>query len=209
VKLPDPPLLLVTDHRQTRLPLARVVQQALAAGGRWVSLREKKLRDLEQIVLATVLKRLTDLAGACLTLHGRTELAVAAGVDGVHLPSGGDARAARAVFGAAGLIGISVHSVAEASELDPDLVDYAAAGPAFETASKPGYGPALGVPGIAAMSRASAVPIIAIGGIEAANVAEILDAGASGIAVMGAVMRSSEPENEMKRLLAALRASRQ
>jgi thiamine-phosphate pyrophosphorylase len=99
-----------------------------------------------------------------------------------------------------------VHSVAEAGGLDPDLVDYAVAGPAFATASKPGYGPVLGAAGIAAMSRASKVPIIAIGGVEAANVAEVLDAGASGVAVMGGVMRSPEPENEVKRLLAALRA---
>jgi thiamine-phosphate pyrophosphorylase len=206
VRLPEPPLLLVTDRTQTRLPLGRVVERALAAGCRWVSLRERDLRDVEQVVLAAVLRPLTDLVAARLTLHGSPALAKAAGADGVHLPSGADARAARAAFGTAGLIGMSVHSVAEAGELDPDLVDYAVAGPAFATASKPGYGPALGAEGIAAMARASKVPIIAIGGVEATNVAEVLDAGAAGVAVMGGVMRSSEPENTMKRLLAALRS---
>ena len=206
MSLPQPPLLLVTDRTQTRLPLGRVVERALAAGCRWVSLREKDLRDVEQVVLAAVLRPLTHLVAARLTLHGSPALAKAAGADGVHLPSGSDAHAARAAFGPAGLVGMSVHSVAEAAELDPDLVDYAVAGPAFATASKPGYGPLLGPAGIAAVSRASKVPIIAIGGVEAANVAEILDAGASGVAVMGGVMRSPEPENEVKRLLAALRA---
>jgi thiamine-phosphate pyrophosphorylase len=206
VRLPDPPLLLVTDRKQARLTLSRVVERALAAGCRWVSLREKDLRDVEQVVLATVLKPLTDLVEARFTLHGKPALAKAAGIDGVHLPSGGDASAARAAFGTAGLIGMSVHSVAEVSELDPRLVDYAVVGPAFETASKPGYGPALGAQGIAALARAAAVPIIAIGGIEAENVADVLDAGASGIAVMGGIMRAEAPENEVKRLLAAMRS---
>jgi len=204
VRLPDPPLLLVTDRNQARLPLGRVVERALAAGCRWISLREKDLREVEQVVLASVLKPLTRLAKARLTLHGSSAVAKAAGVDGVHLPAGGDAAAARAAFGTAGLIGMSVHSLAEARALDPALVDYAVAGPAFETASKPGYGPALGAQGIAALSRASAVPVIAIGGIAAANVAEVLGAGAFGIAVMGGVMRAPEPEKEVKRLLAAL-----
>lgn len=208
MRLPDPPLLLVTDRRQARLPLARVVERALAAGCRWVSLREKDLRDVEQVVLASVLKRLSSLVEARFTLHGSPELATAAGVDGVHLPSGADPTAARARLGSAALIGISVHSVADVVALDPELVDYAVAGPAFATASKPGYGPALGARGVAALSRASQVPIIAIGGIEPANVAEVLGAGASGIAVMGGVMRAAEPENEVKRLLAALCASR-
>jgi thiamine-phosphate pyrophosphorylase len=208
VRLPDPPLLLVTDRKQTRSPLGRVVERALAAGCRWVSLREKDLRDVEQVVLATVLKPLTDLVDARFTLHGSPSLAKAAGLDGVHLPSGADAAGARAAFGTAGLIGMSVHSAAEAGELDPAVVDYVVAGPTFETASKPGYGPSLGARGIAVLSRVSTVPVIAIGGINAANVAEILDAGAAGIAVMGGVMRAPEPELEVKRLLAALRAGR-
>lgn len=208
MRLPDPPLLLVTDRKQAQLPIARVVERALAAGCRWVSLREKDLRAAEQVALASVLKPLTDLAGARFTLHGSPTVAQAAGVDGVHLPSGCDAANARAVLGGAALIGISVHSVADVTKLDPRLVDYAVAGPVFETASKPGYGPTLGVRGIAALSRASPVPIIAIGGIEPAGLAEILKAGASGIAVMGAIMRAAEPEDEVRRLLAALGSSR-
>jgi thiamine-phosphate pyrophosphorylase len=204
VTIPDPPLLLVTDRQQARLPLGNVVERALWAGCRWISLREKDLSEVEQVALATGLKVLTHAAKARFTLHGSPAIAKAAGVDGVHLPSGGDAAAARAAFGAAGLIGMSVHSIAEARELDPAPVDYVVAGPAFETASKPGYGPALGAQGIAELSRASAVPVIAIGGITAANVTELLDAGASGIAVMGGVMRAAEPESEVRRLLAAM-----
>jgi thiamine-phosphate pyrophosphorylase len=209
VRLPDPPLLLVTDRKQARLPLARVVERALAGGCRWISLREKDLPAVEQVVLASVLKPLARLAGACLTLHGKPELAMVAGVDGVHLPADADAAAARGAIGTTGLIGISVHSVTQACRVDPALVDYAIAGPAFETASKPGYGPALGARGTTALVRACPVPVIAIGGIEAANVADVLAAGAVGVAVMGGVMRAEAPEREVKGLLAALSARRQ
>lgn len=102
------------------------------------------------------------------------------------------------------LIGMSVHSPGEASILDPETVDYAVAGPFAETASKPGYGPALGIDGLAAIVRASPVPVIAIGGIDAANTADCLAAGAAGIAVMGSIMRAPDPAGEMARLVAAL-----
>ncbi len=204
MRLPDPPLLLVTDRKQTRIPLAAVVERSLAAGCRWVSLREKDLPDIEQIVLATVLKSLMHLVEGRLTVHGSPALAKASGVDGVHLPSGAEPAGARGALGRGALIGISVHSVAEAEDLDPTLVDYAIAGPAFATASKPGYGPALGARGLAAIAAATPVPIIAIGGIEAANVRQVLDAGATGIAVMGGLMRATAPEREMKRLLDAM-----
>jgi thiamine-phosphate pyrophosphorylase len=204
VRLPDPPLLLVTDRKQTKIPLAEVVERALAAGCRWVSLREKDLPDTEQIALAAVLKSLTHLVEARLTVHGTPAVAKAAGVDGVHLPSGADPAGARVALGRGALIGISVHGVSEAEDLDPVLVDYAIAGPAFETASKPGYGPALGARGLAAIAAVTPVPIIAIGGIEPANVRQVLDAGATGIAVMGGLMRAAAPEREMKWLIDAM-----
>jgi thiamine-phosphate pyrophosphorylase len=80
------------------------------------------------------------------------------------------------------------------------------AGPAYETASKPGYGPALGPTGIAAITAASNIPVVAIGGIVPDTVPELLAAGARGIAVMGAVMRSDDPGQAIERLLAAMPA---
>jgi len=67
-------------------------------------------------------------------------------------------------IGSGALVGLSIHSIAEARALDPGFVDYAVAGPVFETPSKPGYGPALGPEGIRAIAAAARVPIIAIGG---------------------------------------------
>jgi thiamine-phosphate pyrophosphorylase len=202
LKLPDPPLLVVTDRHQARLPLADVVRAALAAGCRWVSMREKDLCEEDQIALASTLLPIARRHGARLTVHGDAALAQACGSDGVHLPAGGDPAAARKMLGREKLIGVSLHTVTEAEAIDAGIVDYAIAGPAFETASKPGYGPEIGRKGLAEIARAAPVPVLAIGGLNATRAAEVLAAGPAGIAVMGSIMRAVEPGREVKALLA-------
>jgi thiamine-phosphate pyrophosphorylase len=202
LKLPDPPLLVVTDRHQARLPLADVVRAALAAGCRWISMREKDLSEEDQIGLASTLLPIARRHGACLTVHGEAALARACGSDGVHLSAGGDPAAAREMLGREKLIGVSLHTVTEAEAIDPGIVDYAIAGPAFETASKPGYGPEIGRKGLAEIARAATVPVLAIGGLNATRAAEVLAAGPVGIAVMGSIMRAVEPGREVKALLA-------
>lgn len=201
--LPDPPLLLITDRRQARDDLAAVVAQACAGGCRWLSLREKDLPEAEQIALLARLREVVPPFGARLTLHGTAELARAAGADGVHLPGGGDAAAARALLGPGALVGLSVHAPTEAAAADPAQLDYITASPVFLTASKPGYGPALGTEGLAAFAAACAVPVIALGGVAASNAAACRAAGAAGLAVMGSVMRAGDPAAVMADLIAA------
>jgi len=209
VRLPDPPLLVVTDRRQARTSLAEIVGQVCAAGCRWISIREKDLPAAEQIALAQSLLPIAQRFGARLTLHGDARIAKAAGADGAHLPAGGgDPRAARAILGDDALVGISVHHVGEAAALDPRLIDYAIAGPVHETVSKPGYGPALGVGGFAAIVRASPVRVMAIGGIEPEVVADLLGVGAAGVAAMGSVMRAADPALEISNLLEAITEGR-
>jgi thiamine-phosphate pyrophosphorylase len=197
-------LLLVTDRKQAAAPLAEILGAAFAAGCRWASLREKDLSAEEQMNLARELLALARRFGARLTLHGDARLALAAGLDGVHLPAAADPAAARSLLGADALIGISIHSAAEARMLDRALVDYAVLGPVYATTSKPGYGPALGPEGVRLIARGAAVPIIAIGGITPDRVADVMRAGAAGVAVMGSVMRSADPAMEVRALLAAL-----
>ena len=204
VQLPDPPLLLVTDRRQARRPLPEIVRSALAAGCRWVSLREKDLPRDEQILLARSLARTAHACGARLTLHGEPALAKAAGVDGVHLPSGSDTAAARRLLGPGKLVGVSIHTVTEAEAIAPAFVDYAVAGPAFETASKPGYGPEIGGKVLFEMARTARVPVLAIGGINAARLGELIAAGAAGVAVMGSIMRAVDPAQQIRVLIATL-----
>lgn len=204
MRLPDPPLVLVTDRGQARRPLPAIVAAALDAGCRWVSLREKDLPEDEQIILARRFLPMARAAGARLLLHGEASLAKLAGSDGVHLPAGADAAAARALLGAQKLVGVSIHTVTEAVAVDPACVDYALAGPAFETPSKPGYGPEIGRKGLADIARAAPVPVLAIGGINAARIGEVIAAGAAGVAVMGGVMRAADPAQEVRGLIATL-----
>ena len=206
MKLPEPPLLLVTDRKQARRPLIEVVAAAITAGCRWVSLREKDLPEDEQITLARMLAQVAWRHRARLSLHGEPSLALAANTDGVHLPAGSDPAAGRALLGPGKLIGVSIHTVTEAEAIDPAIVDYAIAGPAFETASKPGYGPEIGRKGLGEIARAAKVPIFAIGGLNAMRAAEVLAAGPLGIAVMGGVMRAPDPGQEMRALIATVGA---
>ncbi len=203
MSLPHPPLLLVTDRHQARLALGEVVAQAFCAGCRWVSVREKDLSADDQIIVTRSLL-VARPHGTRLTLHGDAKLAKACAADGVHLPAGSDPVRARALLGPGKLIGVSIHTVTEAEAIDPVVVDYAIAGPAYETASKPGYGPEIGRKGLAEIVRAARVPVIAIGGINVARVAEVLAAGVAGIAVMGSVMRAAYPEEAMRALLATV-----
>ena len=83
-------------------------------------------------------------------------------------------------------------------------IDYAVLGPVHATASKPGYGPALGVEGVRLIANATPAPVIAIGGITPERIANVMSAGAAGVAVMGSVMRSPDPGAEVRALLAAL-----
>jgi len=204
MRLPNPPLLLVTDRRQSRRPLGNIVAVALAAGCRWISLREKDLPPDEQILLARALLPLAHDKGAKLLLHGEAKLAHHAGVDGVHLPSGSDVAAARSLIGRDKILGVSIHTVTEAAALDPTRVDYALAGPAFETLSKPGYGPEIGRKGLGEITRTAGVPVLAIGGVNVARVADLIAAGAAGVAVMGGVMRATDPGQEVGVLIATL-----
>jgi thiamine-phosphate pyrophosphorylase len=207
MKLPDPRLLLVTDRRQARRPLPAIVAAALAAGCRWISLREKDLPEDEQVPLARLLLPMVRRHAARLSIHGEAALAKLAGTDGVHLPSGSDTIAARALLGPEKFIGVSIHTVTEAETIDPKVVDYALAGPAFETVSKPGYGPEIGRKGLAEMARACRVPLLAIGGINTVRVAEVLAAGCAGVAVMGGVMRGADPGAEVGALIATLKGA--
>jgi thiamine-phosphate pyrophosphorylase len=202
--LPWPPLLLITDRLHARGDIYDIAELAFLAGCRWLSLREKDLPPGEQSFLLRKMMQCSERQHAKVTLHGDASLARDAGADGVHLAAGSDAAEARRLFGGGGLIGMSVHAVEEAHAADPKVLDYVVAGPVFETASKPGYGPALGPEGLARIAQASPVPVIAIGGVSPENTLECLAAGAAGIAVMGGVMRVKDPAGAVTQLLGAL-----
>jgi thiamine-phosphate pyrophosphorylase len=208
VILPDPPLLVITDRKQASTKLVSIVTAVLNAGCRWISVREKDLPAAEQVALTRELLALARDFGAVLTLHGNVASARSSGAGGVHLPEGSDPSAARAALRSTALVGISVHGIEQLRALDPTIVDYAIAGPVYVSPSKPGYGPALGSEGLRALVSQARIPVIGIAGIEPGNVADVIAAGAAGIAVMGGVMRAPDPSAHTRALLDALMAAR-
>jgi thiamine-phosphate pyrophosphorylase len=207
MRLPDPPLLIISDRRQARLPLDELAEAAFAGGCRWFSLREKDLPPTERRALLGALVKLGRRCGATVTVHEDVDAALHMGADGVHLPSGSRPETARAKLAGA-LIGASAHSAEEASALLSAGADYVTLSPVFITASKPGYGPALGVEGLARAVAQTPGPVIALGGITAENAALCLSAGAHGVAVMGEVMRAADPQATVAAIIRAMRNDR-
>jgi thiamine-phosphate pyrophosphorylase len=202
--LPSSPLLVISDRSQAPRPLADIVEAAFRAGCRWFSLREKDLPEEERRRLLRELVALGHRYDAIVMVHDDIEAALAEGAGGVHLPGGGDPAAARRRLGPAALVGVSAHSPEEAVAQLRTGADYATLSPVFLSASKPGYGPAVGLDALAEAARLAAGPIVALGGIDAGNIAACLEAGARGVAVMGEVMRAGDPEAAVRRLLAAM-----
>ena len=186
-------LLIVTDRHQAATPLAAIVGEALQAGARWIWLRDRDLPPAERRALAAELLGITRAAKATLTVGGDVDLAADLGADGVHLASDTSAAAisaARIRLGATAIIGVSAHAEADVASAQAAGADYVTLSPIFATASKPGYGPELGVAALALAAR-HGVPVLALGGITPARAGECLRAGAAGITVMGEVMRAA------------------
>jgi thiamine-phosphate pyrophosphorylase len=207
VALPDPPLLVITDRRQAARGLIEIAAAVFDGGGRWLSLREPDLRRADRLARLYNLIAVAAPYGATVTVHGDLESASGAGAHGVHLPRGGDPAAARADLGPAALIGVSAHSLDEARGAEQRGADYVTLSPIFRSESKPGYGPALGTDGLAAIAAAARIPVVALGGVDETNIAACLQAGAAGVAVMGMVMRAPDMAGATRALVAALTAA--
>lgn len=204
MKLPWPPLLLITDRRQARYPLEQVVAAAIEGGCRWVSLREKDLPADERRALLGRLVAIGRPRGVTVTVHEDIEAAAAEGAAGIHLPANGSPQETAQRLGREALIGISCHTVAEIAAAAKAGAHYATLSPIFLSSSKPGYGPALGTE---ALRRAAdhGVPVVALAGIDADNVRSCMIAGAAGAAVMGGIMTAPDAAEATANLIAALR----
>jgi thiamine-phosphate pyrophosphorylase len=202
VSLPVPPVLVITDRHQATLPLEDLAAALFAGGCRWLSLREKDLPATERRALLWRLVTIAKDFRAAVTVHDDLDAAAELGI-GIHLPAGGAITAARLALGAGALIGISAHRAVEIDVAAAANADYATLSPIFLTASKPGYGPALGLD---VLRRPAPLPVLAQGGIDVGNAAACIAAGAAGIAVMGEAMRAADPRAFMADLLAGLPA---
>ena len=192
-KLDTPLLCFVTDRKRCLgRDLEEVVEQAVAHGAGIVQLREKDLSARDLFELGTRVQNA--IAGrAKLILNDRIDVALALNADGVQLPEDGiPVASARQIIGPNLLIGRSVHSVSGAVEAQSDGADFLIAGTIFPSPSHP-YGPTQGVDFLRALCREVSVPILAIGGVTTQNVAEVMEAGYSGVAVISAISEAEDP----------------
>lgn len=180
-------LLVLTDR--TQIPSGRsfveVVRAAVEGGASAVVLREKDLSSDERRRMADELRPFVP------TLLVASDASIAA--DGVHLASADPMPVARPR-----IVGRSCHSIADMARAAREGCDYATVSPIFASPSKPGYGPPLGLDAL----RDAPLPVYALGGIDPANAASCIRAGAAGIAVMGHVMRARDPAVAVRELMA-------
>jgi len=199
----SPPVHLITDRRLVPdlVAAARRALAGLPPGAVALHLREKDLGGASLLALARPLAAACHAAGQLLLVNDRLDVALAAGADGAHLPSAGIPPAeARRLLGAGRLLGVSCHSAAEVERARDGGADFATFGPIYDTPSKRGLGSPVG---LAALRQAATLglPLVGLGGVEAARAAEVRAAGAAGVAAIRAWLTAADPAAAVRALL--------
>jgi len=169
--------------------LVSLVKEAVRGGVTMVQIRAKGLETREFLELATRMASALKRRSVPLIINDRVDIAMACGADGVHL--GQDDMppdAARKLLGRVKIIGVSANTLKEAREAERLGADYVGLGPIFATTTKDTDLPVLGREGIRRIQEKIGIPIVAIGGINAGNAADVMKAGAAGVAVVSAIL---------------------
>jgi len=201
-KLPERIVCLVTDVARagSTTRLLSIVEQSVSGGVNMVEVRGHELAEAELVALARDIVRVVG-DRAAVVLNGTPAQADATGVDGVHAREGGTVAGDESKPRL--LSGQSVHGLESALAAERAGVDYLILGTIFPTPSHPG-GITGGTGLVRAVTSTVQVPVIAIGGITAQNAADVIAAGAAGIAVMGAIIDSLDPRSAARELATAV-----
>jgi len=213
--LTKPITYLITDGRTTRetnsssaefTRLFALVGACVLARVALVQLREKQMRPRMLYELTRRAADLTRGSQTRLLVNDRTDIALAAGADGVHLTTRSlDPLVVRNMSPRDFLIGVSTHSLEEARAASTGDADFAVFGPIFDTPSKHAYGAPLGLERLREAARALApFPLLALGGITRAHIPQVIEAGARGVAAI----RLFADESELDAVVNELRESR-
>lgn len=197
-------LHVITDTRPGRDALP-VVIAALDAGAPVIQLRAKALPDRDMYELASRVVDECASRGAACIVNDRVDIALAVGATGVHI--GADdlpVPVARNLIGDARVLGATARDPETARRHEAAGATYLGVGPSYSTGSKDGLPAPLGPEGIARVTAAVSIPVIAVAGVTAARVPELLAAGAFGVAVIGAVSEADDPKAATVALLTAL-----
>ena len=201
-------LYLVTSARLSAgRSTETIVRAALEGGVQLIQLREKELSAQALTALAYRIRALTAAAGALLLINDRLDIALAVGADGVHLGQDdlpiADARRLAPDL----ILGTSTHNGAEARAAEAAGASYVNIGPLFPTSTKVWTSVFLGIAGLCRILPHVNLPFTVMGGIKAAHIPDLLNAGAQTIAVVTAVTAASDPRAAAAELLAEIRKS--
>jgi thiamine-phosphate pyrophosphorylase len=202
----DYSLYLVTDRSQSQgRETLEIVRAAVRGGATCVQLREKNCSTRAFIDEARSLQPFLQQHRIPLIINDRVDVALAVGADGVHLGQSDMLLAdARRLVGETVIIGISAENLDDAVTAEQGGADYIGISPVFATKTKADAAPPLGLEGIYQLRRAVKIPLVGIGGINAANIRDILRAGADGAALVSAIVAAACPETAaaiLKRLI--------
>ncbi len=187
--------------------LLDALRAALKGGVRCIQLREKEMPTADLLVLARDVRALTKEFGAWLLINGNVELALECQADGVHLGiSSPSVAAARRRLGKDAIIGFSAHSLDDLYSAEREGADFVTFSPIYFTPSKAAYGAPQGVDKLREFCRNASIPVFALGGIKLERVAEVLDAGAAGVALISAILAQPNPESATRDFLQRLGA---
>jgi thiamine-phosphate pyrophosphorylase len=183
--------------------LARLVAQG---GATLVQLRDKRSETRPMVESARAIKAALAPFNVPLLINDRVDVALASGADGVHVGQEDMAVAdARRLLGPDAIIGLSIKTVAQAEAAPIDLLDYVGVGGVFATSSKNNTKPPIGPAGLAQIAaifrrRAPDFPLCGIAGIDASNAADVVAAGADGVAVISALSLEGDPQAAARQL---------
>ncbi len=197
-------LYLVADPGQTTGDFLASVDAALANGVTAVQLRAKLVTDRQLLELAREVSSRCRASGALFLVNDRIDISLAAGADGVHL--GVDdlpVEVARRLLGPAAVIGFSPETDQQAQEAGKSGASYLGVGPVVATSSKNDAGQPIGLEGLKRRVNLAGVPVIGIGGITPGTYPDVLETGAVGAAVIGAILRASDPGRAARAFLDA------
>ncbi len=203
-------LYVITDPALSRgRSHAEIARASLEGGADVLQIRDKSSTAYNLSRITSEIQPLARKFGAALLVNDRVDVALVAGADGAHV--GRDdlpAREARRLLPRPRLIGVSAGTKEEAKRAQKEGADYLGVGPVFVSATKPDAGEPLGLERLAEIAAAVTIPVVAIGGITLANVASVFEAGASGAAVVSAVVAAediSASARALKRRIAEVR----
>ena len=185
--------------------ILQLIGAALEGGATIIQLRGKKWTSREFLEIGIKAVQFLRPKKRPLIINDRVDIALACEADGVHL--GQDDMpllCAREILGKKRIIGISVSTPEDAKAAEIGGADYIGAGPIFKTLSKKDVGPLLGLEGVRRIREEVKVPILAIGGISVANAADVIAAGADGVAVISAITAADNPKKAATEIIESI-----